>query len=188
MLRNEQPLKAPKNLQDAVQYLFAAKFAKAFKKLHRKKTSDHCMEIIEPINNKNYSQAAKLSVKLWPDNDIEEMTTYYEDIMQTGKANCFLLRNKWGYIGFIELSIRNNYVEGAETLPVAYIEGLFIKKKYRCKGHGQLLIEKAEDWARSKGFKQLCSDAELENNSSIDFHISAGFVEVSRIVCFAKDI
>ena len=30
------------------------------------------------------------------------------------------------YIGFIELSVRNDHVEGADSLPVGYIEGIFI--------------------------------------------------------------
>jgi len=144
-------------------------------------------EIVE-INAENVHEVAKLSVALWPDCGLAEMALYYQDTVKSSLATCFVLKDESGYFGFIELGVRSDYVEGAEALPVAYIEGLYVGEEYRHKGYGRLLIQYAEDWARAKGFKQLCSDTELENNASIKFHTAAGFTEVSRIVCFAKSL
>jgi aminoglycoside 6'-N-acetyltransferase I len=146
------------------------------------------MTKIEDINETNIQKLAELSVELWPDCDLSEMTVHYERIIKSNMATCFLIRDELNYFGFIELSVRNDYVEGAEEVPVAYIEGLFVNVKYRLKGFGLLLIQKAEDWALTKGFKQLCSDTEEGNKPSIGFHTSAGFTEISRIVCFAKSL
>jgi aminoglycoside 6'-N-acetyltransferase I len=146
------------------------------------------MDTIVEINESNIDKAAELSIELWPDSSLTEMTAHYEEVMNASSATCFLLQNKSGYFGFIELSIRNDYVEGAEELPVAYIEGLFVNERYRHNGSGTLLLKHAEDWARTKGFKQICSDTELENSPSIEFHNSSGFSEVSRIVCFVKEL
>jgi aminoglycoside 6'-N-acetyltransferase I len=146
------------------------------------------MDTIVEINVNNFHKAAELSIELWPDSSLTEMTSHYEKVLHASLATCFLLQNEWGYFGFIELSVRNDYVEGAEELPTAYIEGLFVNKGYRHKGSGRLLLKHAENWARTKGFNQLCSDTELENNPSIEFHTSSGFIEVSRIVCFVKDL
>lgn len=146
------------------------------------------MHTIEEINENNIQKAAELSVQLWPNSDLDDMTSHYKKVVNSNLATCFLLHDESNYFGFIELSIRNDYVEGAEKLPVAYIEGLFVSKKYRHNGFGQILIKKAEDWAQAKGFSQLCSDTELDNNSSIEFHASAGFIEISRIVCFVKNL
>jgi aminoglycoside 6'-N-acetyltransferase I len=98
------------------------------------------------------------------------------------------LQEEAGYAGFIELRIRTDHVEGAETVPVAYIEGLFVADGFRYKGYGRQLVQAAEAWARTEGFTQLCSDAELENHPSITFHQSVGFREASRVVCFVKDL
>lgn len=144
--------------------------------------------IVVEINENNIQNAAELSIELWPDSSLAEMTAHYVEVLNASLATCFLLQNESGYFGFIELSVRNDYVEGAEELPVAYVEGLFVNQSYRHKGSGRRLLKHAEDWARTKEFKQLCSDTELENSPSIEFHTSSGFIEVSRIVCFVKDI
>jgi aminoglycoside 6'-N-acetyltransferase I len=34
----------------------------------------------------------------------------------------------------------------------------------------------------------MASDAELNNSDSIGFHVSLGFREVNRIVCFTKSL
>jgi len=146
------------------------------------------MDIIVELNKDNIMKAAELAIELWPDSRLSEMTTHYEEVLNTDLATCFLVKNESDYFGFIELSVRNDYVEGADELPVAYVEGVFVKKMYRQNGTGGLLLKHAEAWARTNGFKQLCSDTELENDQSIKFHKSSGFIEVSRIVCFVKDI
>lgn len=146
------------------------------------------MYTITQINEQTLLKVAELSVKLWPECSLTEMTAHYKEVLNSGSAACFLLYEEPDYLGFIELNVRNDYVEGADELPVAYIEGLFVEKPCRHKGFGRLLVTHAEDWARAKGFEQLCSDAELENNDSIEFHKAAGFEEISRIVCFAKDL
>ena len=146
------------------------------------------METIVELDENNAQKAAELSIELWPDSDLPEMTAHYEELFLRNLGTCFLLQNESGYFGFIELSIRNDYVEGAESLPVAYIEGIYVKEKYRHKGLASQLLRQAEDWGRKQGCKQICSDTELENNPGIEFHTSSGFNEVARIVCFAKEI
>jgi aminoglycoside 6'-N-acetyltransferase I len=144
--------------------------------------------MIVEINEDNFQAAAELSVQLWPDCDLAEMRAHFKDVMQSDEATCFLLQSDAHYVGFIELSIRKDHVEGAEAVPVPYVEGLFIEEGFRHKGFGRLLVEAAEAWARVKGFTQICSDTELENNPSIAFHKSVGFREATRIVCFVKNL
>lgn len=42
------------------------------------------------------------------------------------------------------------------------------------------------EWAKECGFKELASDAELENTDSINAHKALGFEETGRTVCFIK--
>ena len=146
------------------------------------------MIFVETISAENIDRLAELSVMLWPDSSLLDMTHHYNQLLKQGPGNCFLLKCDNDAIGFVELSIRNDYVEGAEDLPVAYIEGIFVLSAHQQQGLGQLLITKAEDWAIAHGYKQLCSDTELENSQGINFHMKAGFTQVSRIVCFAKHL
>jgi aminoglycoside 6'-N-acetyltransferase I len=39
-------------------------------------------------------------------------------------------------VGFINLSMRTDYVPGAEQLPVAYVEGLYVVSTHQHKGIG----------------------------------------------------
>lgn len=143
---------------------------------------------IDPLSYQNIEQLVQLSAKLWPDSTVEAMQTHYLQVLANDASTALLLKNETGYIGFVELSTRRDYVEGADELPVAYIEGLYIEDGCRKQGLGKQLMAAAEEWALEKGFTQLCSDTELDNENSIRFHAAIGFEEVSRIVCFRKNI
>ena len=87
--------------------------------------------------------------------------------------------------GFIELRVRN-YAEGSEEMAVPYVEGWYVIQDQRGRGVGAALIAGAEAWARAGGYRELASDAELDNQASIDAHRALGFVEVERSVSFLK--
>ena len=90
--------------------------------------------------------------------------------------------------GFAEVSVRSDHVEGTACSPVAYLEGWFVRPAHRGHGVGRALINFAEQWAISKGFPELASDAELENSRSIALHAALGFREVGRNVHFVKSL
>ncbi|HEM3164011.1 TPA: GNAT family N-acetyltransferase [Streptococcus suis] len=91
-------------------------------------------------------------------------------------------------IAWISLSLRHDYVEGCQTSPVAYLEGIFISPNYRSQGIAEELLHFAEGWAKSRGIGQLGSDAELDNLLSQKFHIKHGFREVSRTVHYVRNL
>lgn len=91
-------------------------------------------------------------------------------------------------IGFAEVSLRVDHVDGASISPVPYLEGWFVDEPYRGCGVGRALLDAVEQWAVSEGYTQLASDAEIENASSIRLHQLAGFSEVGRTVHFLKPL
>jgi aminoglycoside 6'-N-acetyltransferase I len=90
-------------------------------------------------------------------------------------------------VGFLELGTRP-YAEGCSSSPVAYVEGWYVRADCRGLGIGRLLIEAAEQWARDRGFREIASDAVLENAPSIAIHKHLGFEETERIVTFLKPL
>lgn len=50
-------------------------------------------------------------------------------------------------IGFVEISSRN-IVDVCPSSPVAYLEGLFIKKEYRRRGLGREAIKTIKNWCK----------------------------------------
>lgn len=79
-------------------------------------------------------------------------------------------------------------MEGANDLPVAYLEGVYVKPNHQRQGIARKLIRVAEGWAKQKGVKQIASDAAVTNLTSIHFHKQIGFEEAARIVCFIKNL
>ena len=90
--------------------------------------------------------------------------------------------------GFIEAAVRNDYVNGTETSPVAFVEGLYVKPEYRRQGWAAELMRAVEAWARDRGCQELASDAALENAPSHATHLALGFEETERVVYFRKVI
>lgn len=89
--------------------------------------------------------------------------------------------------GFIELNIRS-FAEGSVQPEVPYVEGWYIDAEYQAQGYGKALMLKAEQWAKARGYGELASDVELDNEHSIAVHQHFGFKEIYRIVCFLKKL
>lgn len=89
-------------------------------------------------------------------------------------------------VGFAEASIRGDQVEGTSATPVPYLEGWYVDENFRGKGIGEALLRFVEEWAIRHGYRELASDAEVENEESIRLHGKFGFTEVSRTVHFVR--
>jgi len=97
------------------------------------------------------------------------------------------VRAAGGLAGFAELATRP-YAEGCDTSPVAYLEGWYVDPDVRRRGVGAALIRAGESWARGRGYRELASDALLDNTVSHQAHEALGFTEVERSVHYRKDL
>ena len=84
--------------------------------------------------------------------------------------------------------MRNDYVNGTGTSPVAFVEAIYILPGYRGQGIGKELIQYAEEYAKQRDITQLASDCFTDNIASEKFHKSCGFIEKERVICFEKDV
>lgn len=129
-----------------------------------------------------------LGLLLWPDHTFQDMTEIFSGILGSKKETAFLCRVGQEYVGFINVSIRVDYVEGSDSSPVGFVEGIYVKESYRKQGIAQRLVTRGEQWAKSLGCSQMGSDIEQHNTASYDFHTRVGFKEANRIICFIKAI
>ena len=133
---------------------------------------------------------ARLRHRLWPEHTLEELSVQVREFFDAGTpliAAAFLAWDGGTPVGFVELSVRP-YVPGAASLPVPFVEGWFVEPEWRLKGVGRMLVRAAEDWARSMGFRQLGSDALVDNALAFDAHRALGFRTVETIRCFIKEL
>jgi aminoglycoside 6'-N-acetyltransferase I len=144
---------------------------------------------IGKVTQEDFNDWLELALALWPEESIEDIRSGLTQTLHSDREAGFLVRNdNSNAIGFMNLSLRYDYVPGATQSPVAYVEGIYVKEKYQRQGVGTVLIQQAEQWALEQGCVQLASDALLGNNASHEFHTKVGFQEVERVVTFIKAI
>ena len=131
---------------------------------------------------------ALLACELWPHHTLEEMKEEFEAYIADEEAAVFLYRNKDGAAGFAHCRLRHDYVEGTETSPVGYLEGIYVKEACRGEGIARKLLAACEDWASEKGCTEFASDCELTNIVSQNFHRAVGFEEANRLVAYVRKI
>jgi aminoglycoside 6'-N-acetyltransferase I len=131
---------------------------------------------------------AGLRHQLWPHLSLEEHEAeIVEALAQSGRLIAFLcVASNGTAVGLAEASVRTDYVNGCETSPVAFLEGIVVDPAMRRRGVAALLVAAVSDWARSKGLSELASDAELHNTASHAMHGALGFEETQRVVYFRK--
>ena len=131
---------------------------------------------------------ARLRHQLWPHLSLEEHEAeIVEALAQSGRLIAFLCVTPDGTaVGLAEASIRSDYVNGCETSPVAFLEGIVVDAAMRRRGVAALLVAAVSEWALGKGLSELASDAELHNAASHAMHGALGFEETQRVVYFRK--
>jgi aminoglycoside 6'-N-acetyltransferase I len=88
--------------------------------------------------------------------------------------------------GLVEASVRTDYVNGAESSPVAFVEGIYVVPQARRKGIAAALVAAVTQWALDRGCHELASDALLDNHASHVVHRALGFQETERVVFFRR--
>ena len=132
------------------------------------------------------AHVVRLALLLWPENEPRELSAELALLLERPDAAVFLCETDGHAAGFAQCQLRRDYVEGCESSPVGYLEGVFIEEAYRRKGAASALLRACEDWARAQGCREFASDCELDNTDSLRFHMGAGFEEANRIICFTK--
>lgn len=127
----------------------------------------------------------RLRRRLWPDCPAARHRLEVKQLL-SGDGVIALACVHGKVVGFAEVSIRGDHVEGTTATPVPYLEGWYVLPHFRGRGVGRALLVFVEKWARTKGFRELASDAEIANRKSIRAHAKLGFSEVGRSAHFVK--
>ena len=129
---------------------------------------------------------ANLAIQMWTDHDPEDLQEEFCKLALNDEAACFIKYVDDKPIAFAQCQLRHDYVEGTESSPVGYLEGIFVLEEYRKNGYAAELLAACERWAKEKGCSEFASDCELDNADSLRFHLAMGFAEANRIICFKK--
>lgn len=131
---------------------------------------------------------ANLAIQMWQDHTIEELTSDFEELLIKEECAIYIYKLDDKAIAFAQCQLRHDYVEGTDSRPVGYLEGIFVQEEYRKKGYAKELLNACEKWAKEMGCTEFASDCELTNSESLTFHLKMGFIEANRIICFTKEL
>jgi aminoglycoside 6'-N-acetyltransferase I len=143
---------------------------------------------IEPVSPRLRDAWVALRIALWPDEPADVMIDEIDRILAAPDDDrpAWLALNDDGPIGFAEASLRRDYVNGCETSPVAFLEGIYVMPHARRRGVGRALDAAVRAWAVARGCREYASDALLGNRDSHVFHAALGFEETERVVYFRR--
>lgn len=144
------------------------------------------MKMVRSAEVNDLGVLAELAALLWQNHSAEDLFQKFSKIMSNGASQFFLLYEKDLPVGFAQCQLRHDYVEGTETTPVGYLEGIFVKEEYRNQGYARELLTACEAWAKRNGCHEFASDCEIDNISGFRFHKAMNFAEANRIICFTK--
>lgn len=89
-------------------------------------------------------------------------------------------------LGFAEAAKRHDYVNGCDTSPVLFLEGIYVVPDMRRQGIARALCTSIEQWGTAHGCEEFASDAAIDNVDGQTLHRALGFDETERVVFFRK--
>ena len=146
--------------------------------------------IIAPVTPADAADWLALRNALWPGDRDDEHTAEIEQLLrEPGETVTLIARNAEKVaVGLAEASLRRDYVNGCDSSPVAFLEGIYVIPSARRIGVARSLIAAVERWGRAQGCTEFASDALLANIESHQMHDALGFRETERVVFFRKSL
>ena len=144
--------------------------------------------VVREMRAEDRATWASMRASLWPDEDRNILAQEIDGFLGSSDA--------WGFVaetaddapvGFAELAIRR-YANGCETQPVPFLDGIWVKDEFRRQGIGARLIGYLEAFLVVRGYRELGSDALIDNPISHESHRGWGFSETERVVYFRKSL
>lgn len=143
--------------------------------------------IVRPARASDLEAWAALRADLWPDGSAAEHRDEAAGMLDDASLANFVAAAPDGTLaGFAEAALRHDYVNGCETSPVAFVEGVYVAPEHRKSDVARTLCEAIAAWGRAQGCTELASDALEDNVQSHAFHRAVGFEETERVVYFRK--
>jgi aminoglycoside 6'-N-acetyltransferase I len=127
-----------------------------------------------------------LRLALWPDASEAEHLSGMADTLARGHYVRLAVTESGTVVGFVEAAKRVDYVNGTNSSPVAFLEGLYVVESARRQGVARALVESVVRWALAEGCSELASDSLLDNTGAHAAHRALGFEETERVVYFRR--
>ena len=153
---------------------------------------------VRPVTVTDKGAWLRLRSELWPNHSIEDLTTEVDSFLKGRELWKFgsivipflvVVAEPAGedVVGFLEASL-HPFADKRRTATVGYLEGDYVAPEWRRRGIGGALGRAAEAWARSRGCREMASDAHAENRLAEQSHTALGYEEVERLIHFRREL
>jgi aminoglycoside 6'-N-acetyltransferase I len=125
-----------------------------------------------------------------PEAGPEEQKAFLRDFVRDSAAFCAFIAQdpEQGLLGFAEVSVRTDFVNGCRQRPALFLEGIYTRPEHRGRGVARELCEAAGRWGREQGCREFASDVYIDDTNSLAAHRGLGFEETERVVYFRKPL
>ena len=133
---------------------------------------------VRPATAADVPEWSAMRAQLWPDDDAAAHAADIAETFLSGDPDqvAFVAEGDGGaLLGFVEASIRRDYVDGCDTSPVAFGEGAFILPQWRGTGVGRALVAHALE-----RHPMLTTEVNEQNGQAVGFYERLGFVPTGR--------
>ena len=111
--------------------------------------------MIKQATEKDISILAELAIHMWETHTRPELEVEFTEIINNKNAVCYITYSENTPVGFSQCQLRNDYVEGTETSPVGYLEGVFVLSEYRHKVLQRNFYKRVKHGLKQRGVRNL---------------------------------
>lgn len=122
-----------------------------------------------PAEKSHLPLVAALAAELWPKHTKEELAQEFASVLGSETAAVFLALEDGAAAAFSQCSLRHDYVEGTQSNPVGYLEGIYVTPGCRGKGLARGLLAQCEAWAAAADAASLPATASWETPPALPF-------------------
>ncbi|HKX57382.1 MAG TPA: GNAT family N-acetyltransferase [Xanthomonadales bacterium] len=131
----------------------------------------------------------ELRGEFFPEDFPGEHQQFLESLERQGRFTAFIAHAGNGVaMGFAEVAIRQDFVNGCQHRPALFLEGIFVRPQFRGRGIAHALCAAAEEFGARQGCHEFASDVFIDDHASLAAHLALGFAETERVVYFRKTI
>ena len=87
--------------------------------------------MIKRAKTEDAEALAGLAIQMWTDHNLEDLEAEFRELAMNNEAACFIKYVDGVPIAFAQCQLSHDYVEGTESSPVGYLEGIFVSEGYR---------------------------------------------------------
>ena len=148
------------------------------------------MKPLEIVGTSDPNDPAWLALRaeFIPETETEEQRAFLQAFARASAAfRAFVAQDsRAGLLGFAEVAVRTDFVNGCEHRPALFLEGIFVRPEHRGRGVARALCDAAAQWGLDQGCLEFASDVYIDDHDSLAAHRGLGFEETERVVYFRK--